>query len=39
MNRIKSEQRASVNVRSQAIVAQDCHGGNIFVEGVEKYKR
>ncbi len=22
-----------------AIVAQDCHGGNIFVEGVEKYKR
>jgi fumarate hydratase subunit beta len=22
-----------------AIVAQDCHGGNIYVEGVEKYKR
>jgi fumarate hydratase subunit beta len=21
------------------IVAQDCHGGNIYVEGVEKYKR
>ena len=21
------------------IVAQDCHGGNIFIEGVEKYKR
>lgn len=21
------------------IVAQDCHGGNIFVEGVEKYKK
>lgn len=22
-----------------AIVAQDCHGGNIYVEGVKKYKR
>jgi fumarate hydratase subunit beta len=22
-----------------AVVAQDCHGGNIYVEGVEKYKR
>ena len=22
-----------------AIVAQDCHGGNIYVEGVDKYKR
>ena len=22
-----------------AIVAQDCHGGNIYVEGIEKYKR
>jgi fumarate hydratase subunit beta len=22
-----------------AIVAQDCHGGNIYIEGVEKYKR
>ncbi len=22
-----------------AIVAQDCHGGNIFIEGVKKYKR
>jgi fumarate hydratase subunit beta len=22
-----------------AIVAQDCHGGNIYVEGREKYKR
>jgi fumarate hydratase subunit beta len=21
------------------IVAQDCHGGNIYIEGVEKYKR
>jgi len=21
------------------VVAQDCHGGNIYVEGVEKYKR
>ena len=21
------------------IVAQDCHGGNIFVEGTEKYRR
>ena len=21
------------------IVAQDCHGGNIFIEGVEKYRR
>jgi fumarate hydratase subunit beta len=22
-----------------AIVAQDCHGGNIFIEGIEKYKK
>jgi fumarate hydratase subunit beta len=22
-----------------AVVAQDCHGGNIYIEGVEKYKR
>lgn len=22
-----------------AIVAQDCHGGNLFKEGVEKYQR
>jgi fumarate hydratase subunit beta len=22
-----------------AIVAQDCHGGNIYIEGVEKYQK
>ena len=21
------------------IVAQDCHGGNIFIEGIEQYRR
>jgi len=26
-------------VEFPVIVAQDCHGGNIYVEGVEKYKR
>jgi fumarate hydratase subunit beta len=26
-------------VEFPVVVAQDCHGGNIFVEGVEKYKR